>query len=195
MSKPELQDTPLQSRASSWVMWLLIAALGMLFVASLVLYLVFRLRAEQWPPPGQPPLPLGWLGLSTFLLVGSGFSIQYALHSVRQGRQALLKLGLVLTLILAIGFLFSQIQAWRIMFGNELYVRGNIYAGTFFILTALHAVHVVGGIIPLIVITVQALLKRFSSNHWLPVKNVVMYWHFLDVVWMVVFLTLVVGGG
>jgi cytochrome c oxidase subunit III len=194
MDKLDPQNSQLQSRAANLGMWLLIAALGMLFVASLVLYLVFRLTADQWPPPGHPPLPVGWLSISTFILIASGFTIQYALHSVRQGRLGLLSLGLGLTLVLALCFLYSQVMAWRIISQAETYLRGNIYAGTFYMLTFLHAVHVLGGLIPLIVITVQAFLRRFSMSNWQPVKNLVMYWHFLDVVWIAVFLSLLLGG-
>ncbi len=193
--KPAEQDSPLISRASNMGMWLLIAALGMLFAASLVLYLVFRVTADQWPPPGQPPLPLGWLGFSTFAIIGSGLTMQLALHSVRQGRLSLLNTSLALTLALTAVFLFSQLQAWGVMLANKAYVQGNIYTGTFYLLTVLHAIHVLGGLIPLVAVTVQAFQRRFSAAHWQPVKNVVMYWHFLDVVWIIVFMTLVLGGG
>jgi cytochrome c oxidase subunit III len=194
MSHPDPQHSQRQAKVASMGMWLLIAALGMLFAATLVLYLVLRLTAEQWPPPGHPSLPMGWLSLSTFILIGSGFTIQFALHSVRQGRLALHKTGLSLTLVLALAYLVSQFMAWRVLWEANASVHGDWYAGTFYLLTVLHALHVFGGIIPLLSITAQAFKQRFSASYWLPVKSVVMYWHFLDAVWIVVFLVLLAGG-
>lgn len=192
-TKPKTEQET-QASAANMGMWLLIASLGMLFGASLVLYLVFRLTAENWPPPGHPSLPYGWLMFSTLVMIGSGFTLQHGLHSILTGREQMLKLMLNLTMALSIVFLVSQFIAWMTLIQADVYMEGNIYAGTFYLLTILHALHVLGGIIPLANITARANRGGFSKQSYQPVKNVAMYWHFLDAVWMVVFIVLLVGG-
>jgi cytochrome c oxidase subunit III len=187
-------DARRQARTASMGMWLLIASLGMLFAATLVLYLVFRLTAAQWPPPGQPPLPIAWLSLSTVLLLLSGGTIQYAQVCARRDRIRQLQASLTLTLLLALAFLASQIMAWSVLLQAKVYLHGNIYAGTFYLLTVLHALHTLGGLAALVNIVTQSYRRRLGAGNWLPVKSVVMYWHFLDAVWVIIFVVLLLGG-
>lgn len=174
-------------------MWLFIVALGMLFAASLAGYFVIRLRAEQWPPAGMGGLPLG-LYFSTFVLIGSSLTMQGALDSARRGRQALLKLMSAATLALGIVFLLSQILAWRVMLAAQAGVEPNLYSFTFYMLTALHAAHVFFGLIPLGVTTAKAFKGAYHPGWSLPVKLMGLYWHFLLLVWLVMFAVMMIAG-
>ena len=174
-------------------MSLFIATLSMLFAASLIGYLIVRLQAPQWPPPGAPALPLA-LYFSTFVLIGSSLTMQGALSSARRDRQLLLQLMLSGTLLLGLVFLASQIIAWRMMVLAEINLEPNLYAFTFYMLTALHALHVICGLIPLAVTAVKARRGAYSAQWNLPVRLMTMYWHFLLVVWLVMFFVMILAG-
>jgi len=175
--------------ASTLGMALLLVALGVLFVASVAFYLLMRVRLPNWPPPGAPGLP--WqLWLSTLLLIVSSMTMHYALHSVRSGRQQELRLGLWATFVLALAFLACQVVAWTPLLAYQARAQANLYKLAFIMLAGLHALHVVGGLIPMGIIAVVAARGGYSVEAHLPVKHIAMYWHFLDVVWLVIFIVL-----
>ena len=174
-------------------MWLFIVALGMLFAASMVGYLVVRLKAPEWPPAGTPGLPLG-LYFSTFLIIGSSLTMHGALDSLRRNRQVLARWMLAATLALGTVFLVSQIGAWWTMAASRSSGDANLFTFTFYMLTALHAAHLLCGLAPLAVTCAKAFKGAYSPEWNLPVKLMGMYWHFLMIVWLVMFGVLIAGG-
>ena len=181
-------------RASTMGTCFFIASLGVLFAASLMLYAINRLRADEWPPPGQPPLPTFWLTLSTCILIGVSMLIHYALHSIRSDRRVRFRQALVATLVLAVLFLVSQGMAWSVMLKLKAYWSLSIYTATFYLITGLHALHVIGGLVPLALVTRGAYHDHYSADNYVPVKNLALYWHFLDAVWLVIFIVMVAIG-
>jgi cytochrome c oxidase subunit 3 len=179
--------------ASTCGLWLFIAALSMLFAASLVGYLVIRFRTPEWPPAGMPPLPVG-LFVSTFILILCSVTLHGALDSARKGRQSLLRLLLVGAFVLGILFLASQLLAWSKLLGAQVYAQVNLYAFTFYLLTGLHGVHVIGGLIPLAITVRKAYAGAYGPQWVLPVKHVGMYWHFLLIVWLIMFTVMEIAG-
>ncbi|MBN2082788.1 heme-copper oxidase subunit III [bacterium] len=176
--------------ASVFGLWVFIAALSMLFAASLAGYVVIRLRAPEWPPPGAAPIPFG-LYFSTLILIGSSLTLHGALDSARKNRQALLRWMLGGTLALGIAFLISQAIAWSTMLGAQAGHEPNLYSFTFFVLTMLHGAHVLGGLIPLAITTYKGSRGMYNADWHLPLRLMSMYWHFLLVVWLVMFLVMV----
>ena len=174
-------------------MKILVLALSMLFAASILGYLVIRFRAPAWPPPGVPRLP-GTLWISTLIIVISSFTMQAAVRAVRADRQRALRTGMALTMLLGVAFLVSQTLNWFALVAANLTARTNLYGFTFFMLTGLHAAHVVGGIIPLAVVTARAFRGRYSSAFRPGVEYCAIYWHFLAVVWVVLFALLEIAG-
>ena len=174
-------------------MKLLILALSMLFAASTVGYLIIRSRAPVWPPPGMPRLP-GTLWISTLIIVVSSLTMQSAVRAARAGRQGALRMAMLLTTMLGVAFLASQTVNWFALVAAKLTAKTNLYGFTFYMLTGLHAAHVVGGVIPLGVVTVRAWRGRYSSSVHPGVRYCGIYWHFLAAVWLVLFIMLVVAG-
>jgi len=172
-------------------MALFLASLAVLFLASLVGYFVVRSDAEAWPPPGMPRLPAGLWG-STALLVVSSVTMHAALRGARSGRPALLRRGLAATALLGLAFLVTQVLCWWSLVRAELTVQTNLYGFTFYVLTALHGAHVVGGLLPLAVTTRRAFGGRYGPEEHTGVTLCAMYWHFLDAVWLVIFAVLLV---
>ena len=172
-------------------MWVFLATLTVLFVASIVGYLVVRLRATDWPPPGMPRLPAG-LWLATVVLLAGSVTIHRALRAIRLGHRARSTRWLQATLALALVFLFVQSWNWWGLIRLHMTAASNLYAFTFFMLTGLHAAHVIGGIALLVIVLVRCLRGRYGSDHHGGVTYAAMYWHFLDAIWLVLFAVMVV---
>jgi len=170
-------------------MFLLLLMLSVLFVASLVLFAIFRVKAAQWPPPGTPTLP-GGLWASTIVLVVSSGTMHAALRSARRNRQGGLRLAMVVTTLLGLAFLALQSHNWYELVRAGLPMQKNFYAFFFYTLTGLHAAHVIGGVIALLVVSVFAFLGRYGPSSLAGVWRCAVYWHFLDVVWLVLFAVL-----
>jgi len=170
-------------------MRIFILALSMLFGASILGYLIVRSRATAWPPPGMPSLP-GGLWLSTLILLVSSATMQAAVRSARAGRQTALRWGMLLTTLLGAAFLVSQTLNWFVLVAANLTARTNLYGFTFYLLTVLHAAHVVGGVIPLAVVTTRAWRGYYSAAFHPGIEYCKTYWHFLDAVWLVMFTAL-----
>jgi cytochrome c oxidase subunit 3 len=167
-------------------MKVLVLALSMLFGASLIGYMVVRLRAPSWPPPGMPRLPDA-LWLSTVIIVISSFTMQSAVRAARNDRQGMLRTAMFLTTLLGVLFLLSQTVNWFSLAAASLTAGTNLYGFTFYVLTGLHAAHVIGGVIPLAVVSVRAWQGRYSAAFHPGVEYCAIYWHFLAVVWLVMF--------
>ncbi len=171
---------------------LLVLALSMLFAASIFGYLVIRTRAAVWPPPGVPRLP-NTLWISTVIILISSFTMQAAVRAARTDRKTALLTGMLLTTLLGGAFLVSQTLNWFALVAVNLTARTNLYGFTFYMLTGLHAAHVVGGLIPLSVVTARASAGRYSAKAHAGVAYCALYWHFLAAVWVVLFGILVIA--
>lgn len=181
----ELAPKPVPE-AGVMAMRLFLASLSVLFAASIAAYLVVRSRAVTWPPPGMPRLPSG-LWVSTAIIVASSLFVQRALSAARRGGGGAIFRNLLLTTVLGLGFLVSQAINWQSLIAVHVTAGVHLYAFTFFTLTGLHAAHVVGGIIPLVTVTLRARRGAYSSSFHPGVYYCAAYWHFLDLVWLVMF--------
>lgn len=176
-------------------MWLFLITLGVLFVATILGYLVVRLNpdpAEPFRPLDAPGLP-HLLLLSTGALMASSAAMHGTVRAIRQGSQRRAARLAGLTLALAVGFLALQAWAWLDLWRAELRIEESLYAWTFYVLTGLHAAHVIGGLVPLVVVWWRARLGRYSPEHPEGAVYCAMYWHFLDAVWLVLYATLWLG--
>jgi cytochrome c oxidase subunit 3 len=186
---PELKQPPVPG-ASTLGMTIFLVSLSVLFAASLLGLLVVRLRVERWVPEGLPPLPSGLWASTALILLSSG-TIQWAVVAIRKGNQPGMLRGLLATTALGVGFLVLQtVNWWRMVAVDRVLATGSLYAFTFYVLTGLHALHVVGGLIPLGITTRRARAGAYSWAGYQGVRLTAMYWHFLDVVWVVLFAVL-----
>ena len=172
-------------------MWIFLATLVVLFVAAIVGYLVVRLKATDWPPPGMPRLP-GGLWLATIVLMAASVTIHRALRMMRSGERTASTRWLAATLAFNVGFLVLQSWNWWGLIRVRLTAGTNLYAFTFFMLTGLHAAHVIGGIALLGVVYARASRGRYGSGHHPGITYAAMYVHFLDAIWLLLFAVMVV---
>jgi cytochrome c oxidase subunit III len=166
---------------------LFIASEIMLFGSFFTAYFFVRVvNHEPWPP--HPfHLPVFVAGVNTLILVTSSFTVHWALQSIKRGYRPGLQAGLVLTFALGLTFLLTQIIEYhRLGFAPHDQSFGTI----FYSLTGLHGAHVFVGLMLLLVATIRAFRGHFSPDaHW-GVELPGIYWHFVDVMWIVVYTTI-----
>ncbi|HVM22784.1 MAG TPA: cytochrome c oxidase subunit 3 [Sphingomicrobium sp.] len=146
--------------------------------------------AAQWPPHGIEVLnPWSLPLLNTLILLCSGTTVTWAHHSLIHGNRDGLKLGLLLTILL--GLLFTGIQAYEYLHAPFAF-KGNIYSATFFMATGFH---VIVGTIFLMVCLIRAHRGHFTPKQHFGFEAAAWYWHFVDVVWLFLFVSIYVWGG
>lgn len=159
--------------------------IGVLFAGTLVGYVVTRMQSNLWRPPGKAGLPPG-LVASTVLLVGVSASMQRALNGIRNNLQETLKKSAWLGLAFAIAFLVGQGLNWTHMLRIQAtYPQPTLFAFSFYLLTGLHAAHVLGGFVPLGIVLQRAHAREYSSSRHDGVKFCTWYWHYLGLIWLV----------
>ena len=147
----------------------------------------------QWPPKGLEVLdPFGFPLLNTLILLCSGTTVTWAHHALINGDREGLKLGLWATILL--GIVFTAIQAYE--YGQAPFPFSGInYGAAFFMATGFHGFHVIVGTIFLIVCLVRAYKGHFTPRQHFGFEAAAWYWHFVDVVWLFLFISVYVWGG
>jgi cytochrome c oxidase subunit III len=167
-------------------MFLFIASEVMLFGSFFTAYFFVRVSADTpWPTPGHH-LPIFVAGMNTIILVTSSFTMHWALQAIKRGNRAGLQAGLTLTFLLGLTFLLTQISEYsRIGFAPYTDAFGTI----FYCLTGLHGAHVFVGLTLLLAATIRAYRGHYSAEAHHGVEIPGIYWHFVDVMWIVVYTT------
>jgi len=167
-------------------MFLFIASEVMLFGSFFTAYFFVRVvNGYSWPPHGDH-LPVFVAGINSAILLTSSATMHWALQSIKRGNRSGLQAGLVLTFLMGATFLGTQIAEYaRIGFAP----RDNAFATIFFCLTGLHGAHVFVGLTLLLFATIRAFRGHFSAEHHHGVEIPGIYWHFVDVMWIVVYTT------
>ncbi len=196
-------DVEAAASAGRFGMWLLLLTLGVLFAATAIAFLVMRFvpvpstNPNPEPIPDLPPLPaIIWLGAP--ILIVSSITMQRAVAAARAGAGTTLTRMMTITLALGFAFLGVQTIAWTQWVGptaDVLQGANRVFLVTsFYVLTSLHAMHVIGGLIPMTVVALRARRGVYAANNAQGVEYCAMYWHFLDGVWIVLFALLLIGG-
>jgi cytochrome c oxidase subunit 3 len=183
---PPLAHQSSRVEAGMLGMFLFIASEIMLFGSFFTAYFFVRVVAgTPWPTPPFH-LPVFVALINTCILVTSSFTIHWATQSIKRGNRAGLQAGLVLTFLMGLTFLLTQmIEYARVGFAPHDGAFGTI----FYCLTGLHGAHVFVGLSILFFMTVRAFRGHFSaeSHHGVEIGGI--YWHFVDVMWIVVYAT------
>jgi cytochrome c oxidase subunit 3 len=149
--------------------------------------------AAQFPMKGIEVLdPFGFPLLNTFILLCSGTTVTWAHHALIHGDREGLKQGLWCTILL--GVLFTSIQAYEYSQAPFTFA-GTIYGATFFMATGFHGAHVIIGTIFLSVCLARAYKGDFTPKQHFGFEAAAWYWHFVDVVWLFLFVSIYVWGG
>ncbi len=173
-------------------MILFITSEVMFFAGLFAAYFYIRAAAPIWPPAEDVDklhiFPL--IGPATVLLVLSSFTCQWGVWSIRRGdRRAFLRF-IGVTLALGIVFLVMQATDYTLLFSEGLHLDSGVFGSTYYTLTGFHGAHVLGGVVMLAVVLYRGMAGQFSARHHDAVEATSLYWHFVDVVWIVLFTTL-----
>ncbi len=177
-------------------MFLFIGSEAMLFGSFFTAYFFIRVvnpdstiidptKWQTWPPAPYE-FPKFVAGINTLILVTSSFTMHWALQSIKRNNRRGLQAGLVLTILMGTAFLLTQFVEYAHVGFNT---SSGAFASAFFGLTGLHGAHVFVGLTLLTIAAVRAFRGHYSPEHHHGVELPGIYWHFVDVMWIVVYVT------
>ncbi len=162
-----------------FLMWAFMVSVFMIFAGFTSGYIV-RKGDGNWL---QFALPSAFM-LSTALVVLSSIVLQWSFTQAKKNELGKVKIGMALTLALGLGFVGAQLLAYSQLVNIGLFLNGNPSVGFLYVITFIHALHVVSAIIALIVIFAQAFRFQVHSKKLLGMKLVTLFWHFLGILWI-----------
>lgn len=160
----------------------------MMFAACFYSYTILRISGGGWPPDGMPSLPKTLPAINTVILLASSLSLHLSLKAIREGRHKSFVRFFVTTPLLGLLFTALQILLWRDLMAQGLTHQTGSYGSAFYFLTAFHALHVVVGLGMLFYTLPKALRGHYTAQSHHGIKLVAMFWHFVDLVWIFMFL-------
>jgi cytochrome c oxidase subunit III len=160
-------------------MWVSLASIAMLFTSLSSAYIVRSGAMYDWFPIAVPRVMFG----STALILLSSVSIEIARQKLKQGLTESYSRYLLLTGFLGLGFITSQLLAWRQLVQQGIYLQSHAHSSFFYLLTGVHALHVLGGLLALGFLWLR-------SRRQAAADAVSIYWHFMNALWIYLFLLL-----
>ena len=171
-------------------MWLGLASIAMMFVSLSSAYIVRSGNQRDWFPLAMPRV----LFLSTALILFSSVTLETARRRLRASLHNAYAKFLLLTALLGIGFLVSQLFAWRQLAAQGVYLASHPHSSFFYLLTGAHAVHLIGGLLVLSLLLFRSRRKLAEpiaiAKQQATADAVTIYWHFMDGLWIYLFLLL-----
>jgi heme/copper-type cytochrome/quinol oxidase subunit 3 len=166
---------------------LFITAEIMFFGGMISSFVVFRFSPVQWPPVGQPRLPLEVTTVNTLILLFSGFTFFLTFKALKASQHDRFKKLLTLTAVLGLVFLLVQGFEWIRLLHFGLTLHNSIFGGFFYCLVGVHALHVAGGLTALLYVLSRAWRGAYNAQNSLGVELCQMYWYFVTGLWPVLF--------
>jgi cytochrome c oxidase subunit 3 len=184
----DLQMEKKKMHPAQFYLWGGLGSIVMMFAGLTSAYIVKKSQAS-WLEFELPNVFI----ISTVVILLSSFTVQMAVKKQKEQNVNQYKGFLSVTAILGVLFIILQIQGFKMLEANSIALigaRSNSAASFLFVITGLHLLHVLGGIIALIWINFKALSAKNNENNDLPVKLVSNYWHFVDILWVYIFVFL-----
>lgn len=182
----EKENTYTSVPSQKIILWIAIASMIMLFAGLTSAYIV-RQAEGNWV---HFDLPKAFY-VSTVLILLSSISIQWSVISIKKNQKGNSLTGLIITLGLGLAFSFTQFLGWSALVQEKIFFVGNPSGSFVYVLTGLHLAHLAGGIIYLLVVITKSIKNKYTSQNHLPVQLCSTYWHFLDILWIYLFVFLV----
>jgi cytochrome c oxidase subunit 3 len=192
VSKHHIEEpTPtLSMNPQKFAMWLFIISIVMIFASLTSAYMVRRADGG-WLDFELPAV----LWVSTGILLVSSFTMHWSLVSARKNNLGVLKTALSITTVLGVAFLFTQVVSWNILVDNGVYFSDpSTPSGSFlYVLTGLHGFHLISGIVFLFIVLISSLQYKIHSKNLTRIEICATYWHFLDALWVYLFVFLLIN--
>ena len=170
------------------LLWAFLASDCMFFGTLISTHLVYR----QHPPPGNPVatqvFDIELTSFSTFILLMSSLMMALAVNAIQRGKVKSMRASLLTTAFFGLVFLGCQVwEFWHFVYEKNLTITNSIFGSTFFTLTGTHGTHVAIGVLWLLSMYAYSFKKGFSERNAVDVESMGLYWHFVDIVWIVIF--------
>jgi len=192
MNEVERYENQLTPGWGKLMMWVFLCSDAMSFAGLLAAYGAVRLGSSNWPVPSEK-LDVPLTALNTFILICSSVTMVKALSAIRHGDRNGFLGWLAGTMAGGASFLGIQAYEWTHLIHEGMTIQGNpwgvstLFGATFFILTGFHGCHVLSGVIYLFCISVRGAQGAYGAENYSPVEIVGLYWHFVDLIWILVF--------
>lgn len=172
-------------------MWVGLASVTMMFTSLSSAYIVRSASANDWVSLPMPRVLLA----STVLILASSVTLEVARRKLKASFTKAYAQWLLITVVLGLGFLGSQLFVWRQLTARGLYLSSNPHSSFFYLLTGAHAVHLAGGLLGLSFLWLRSRQIRKEAdadtkNRQASADAVTIYWHFMDALWIYLFLLL-----
>jgi cytochrome c oxidase subunit 3 len=175
-------------------MLLFLGSWAMMFAGLFFALGVVRWRSPMWPPEEVGPLPVRWAALNTALLLGSSVALELALRAVRGARLGRMRAALRSALVIGLAFLVSQLLLFARMAALGVRWDAGAFGGAVFGLCGFHALHAAVGLVGLAGVAVAATRGAVQPARHLRLRLWSQYWHFVGVVWLILFPAVFAGG-
>ena len=188
MNSEEFKHNKIHSK--KLVLWFALGSITMMFTALLSAY-IYKQSSGHWM---FIELPISFI-YNTLIIVVSSITIQWSFKMVKINNLIRAKKLLILTLFLGLCFLIGQYFSWIEMVSNEVYlIDPRSVSGSFvYILSGLHALHIIGGIIALIVMVYKIFKNKLNKYNTLGLELTLTYWHYLGLLWVYIYVFLLVN--
>jgi len=169
-----------------FAVWLFLGTEIMFFTGLIGTYLVLRSGAPSWPNPANR-LNVNLTAFNTFVLICSSWTVVHALEKIQKGDKGGLVKWLGISILLGSFFVGVQVYEYFELVGHGSIPSQDLFWSTFYSMTGFHGFHVIVGVIWLIALWIAAIRGKYSADNWLQVELGGLYWHFVDLVWVLLF--------
>lgn len=182
----ETEHTTLGLNNRKLGIWVFLGSEAVFFGGLISAFIVLSGRSVTGPYP-KDVLSLPLVSVNTFVLIASSLAMVTALSAIQRGdvRKAIAWLGA--TVVLGLAFLGGQAYEFTHLYQSSLTLQQNLFGASFFTLTGTHGLHVFSGVIWIILVMIQLWRQRGMENAELKIELVGLYWHFVDLVWIIIF--------
>jgi cytochrome c oxidase subunit 3/cytochrome o ubiquinol oxidase subunit 3 len=167
-------------------MWAFLGSECLFFGSLIATYLLYRGRSVQGPFP-EDVYDIPYTSVSSFVLLMSSLTMVLALNAIQRGDHRRLRAWLLATALLGITFVGGQVFEFTVFIKEGLTLSRNVFGSSFFVLTGFHGAHVTIGVLMLLTLYGMSLAGKLPAERALRVELIGLYWHFVDIVWIVIF--------
>jgi cytochrome c oxidase subunit 3/cytochrome o ubiquinol oxidase subunit 3 len=167
-------------------MWTLIGSEALFFGALISTYLLYVGRSGEGPTPGAI-FDIPFTSASTFILLMSSLGMVLALSAIQAGEMRRFRTWILATALMGATFLAGQFYEFTVFVAEGFTIRTSPFSSAFFVLTGFHGFHVAFGILMLLGLWTASMMGRLPQKLHTTVENIGLYWHFVDIVWILIF--------
>jgi cytochrome c oxidase subunit 3/cytochrome o ubiquinol oxidase subunit 3 len=168
-------------------MWTLLGSECLFFGALISAYLIYYGRYNGVPEVSPRLYDIAFTSVSTFVLLMSSLGMVLALSAIQRGEDRAFRIWILATALMGSVFLSGQIYEFTVFVNEGMRLGTSPFASSFYLLTGFHGIHVTVGVLMLITLWARSMTGRLTSQNSEVVENIGLYWHFVDIVWIIIF--------